>query len=379
MLQALLLSKGALKTSADVNKKFIIGVDAFSSDGFYNNATDYTYVTGNMYVQTNSASFYYFPIGSAGKYKPVILQPSNNTPSLFFAGYEDYELAENNPLYLQPKCAASNLISVRAGEQYNIGRVGAGANAKITLQYFQSSGFTWSGNTAPGPQHKVVIAHYNSTLNCWERASTATLDYNSNGSLLLSNELTSFSPFTFGYGLTSVLPLQLLQFTAAAKNNFNLLQWQTASQINTKHFEVEYSNDGSNFKYAGKEIAKTLGDFRYAFSHNIPLGVGDVIFYRLKIVDSDGSFSYSEIVKVLLQKNNDFVVYPNPATDFININNVKVGNVVQIINAVGAMILQEKVLNNNIRIDVSGFAKGVYLVRVVNVDGSRETEQFVKE
>ena len=101
-------------------------------------------------------------------------------------------------------------------------------------------------------------------------------------------------------------------------------------------------------------------------------------FSAIKIVDSDGSFSYSEIVKVLLQKNYELVVYPNPATDFININNVKIGNVVQIINAVGAVILQEKVLNNNIRIDVSGFAKGVYLVRVVGVV-VKCVERFVKD
>ena len=106
--------------------------------------------------------------------------------------------------------------------------------------------------------------------------------------------------------------------------------------------------------------------------------MGDVIFYRLKIVNSDGSFSYSEIVKVLLQKNNELVVYPNPATDFININNVKVGNVIQIINAVGAVISEEKGVNNNIRIDVSDFAKGVYWVRVVGEKG-REFERFVKE
>ena len=341
-----------------------------TGNGQYTNPSNYSYVIGTLYRNTNAGSIYNFPIGGGiNKYKPVSIIPNSATTTTYGVNFSDFELAENNPLSTEAKCAGSNMIGVQGGLQFNITRSVGGSDATLFMPYDQTPSQYWSSNgTAPNSTHNIVIAHYNATNTCWERASTATLPGNTVSNNITSNIQSNFSPFTFGYGLASVLPLQNLQFSAVAKNNYNLLQWHATNQINVKYFDIQFSEDGANFKYAGKEVAKTLGDFRYAFSHNIPQDVGDVLFYRLKIIDNDGSFTYSEIVKVMLQKSDALVVYPNPAKDFISVTNVKVGDVVQIINSVGAVVLQKKITTNN-KIDVTAFMKGVYLVRVVGEGG----------
>ena len=161
-----------------------------------------------------------------------------------------------------------------------------------------------------------------------------------------------------------VLPLKLEYFNATINKTEVQLKWQTTAEINTNHFDIEYSIDGNTFKNRGSENAKNLGVNNYAFSDNIPADCRDVVYYRLKIIDNDGSYKYSEIVKLPILKINEITIYPNPAQEYIIVNTLKNNSEIQIVNNVGQIVLRQKLLSNNQKINIENLRTGIYVVKV---------------
>ena len=99
----------------------------------------------------------------------------------------------------------------------------------------------------------------------------------------------------------TILPISLFSFTGKQQNDLAVLNWSTASEINAASFDVERSLDGSRF--AGIGTVKAKGGIgttaEYTFSDDISRLTGNV-FYRLKLVDKDGSYKYSPVVQLRL-------------------------------------------------------------------------------
>jgi hypothetical protein len=115
---------------------------------------------------------------------------------------------------------------------------------------------------------------------------------------------------------TSLLPIELVDFYGEALEDANRLQWQTASERNNKQFEIERSDGISDFKTIGVLKGKVnSGVFTsYTFVDENP-GKGQV-YYRLKQVDEDGSYSYFKTIVITSNAGtNEVVVYPNPSYD----------------------------------------------------------------
>ncbi len=126
---------------------------------------------------------------------------------------------------------------------------------------------------------------------------------------------TSFSRFSGRSGVA--LPIELISFKAkyTGKNTVSL-KWSTASETNNDYFQVERASDGIEFNpilnvNGAGSSTKTL---TYSTSDNEPLS--GISYYRLKQVDYDGQFSYSEIVSVEIKNLNEefkFNAFPNPS------------------------------------------------------------------
>lgn len=119
----------------------------------------------------------------------------------------------------------------------------------------------------------------------------------------------------FPDGITS-LPADLIAFEGSAEERMNKLSWQTASEENVAAFQVESSIDGRAFAAIGSVQAngntETLSN--YIFVDEAPVSLS---YYRLKIVDFDGSFEYSDVVTVERSKSEiaEVEVFPVPAVD----------------------------------------------------------------
>ncbi|WP_235295572.1 SdrD B-like domain-containing protein, partial [Portibacter lacus] len=173
--------------------------------------------------------------------------------------------------------------------------------------------------------------------------------------------------------ITAVVPVELTYFTGEALENDNLLEWETAVEIDNDYFEIQrMENGGSEFETIGKVngFGNTTDLQSYSFlDRNVDNG--SVYLYRLKQVDFNGAFEYSNIVKI--ERANDHIdinLFPNPTTDYINVdfNNELDGDAkIQIINGQGQLVKIVSAVEdlNSIQIDVTDLASGNYYINII--------------
>jgi hypothetical protein len=143
---------------------------------------------------------------------------------------------------------------------------------------------------------------------------------------IVSSNFTSFSDFVLGNatGGTNPLPVEWLSFEAAKINeNNNLLKWATASENNNNGFDVERSFDGKTFNRIdfvdGNDTKETASNYSFTDEDN-DLSTASIVYYRLKQLDNNGNFSYSEIRAVKSTSAAPVInVFPNPAKTVLTV------------------------------------------------------------
>jgi hypothetical protein len=180
----------------------------------------------------------------------------------------------------------------------------------------------------------------------------------------------------------SVLPLSLLSFKAIQKGISEVeLQWQTTNEINVAGYEIQASDDGINFSKTGFRASKNssnIENYIYSLIQN-----NSRTYYRLKMIDKDGRFTYSNII-VLSNSNHKspIVLYPNPVSNMLYIENYgELKNVsVEISDAGGKTVISQQYGTSSKKIiDVSDLPAGIYTVRIFNIEKIISTEKFIKQ
>ncbi|GAB2835347.1 T9SS type A sorting domain-containing protein [Ferruginibacter profundus] len=167
------------------------------------------------------------------------------------------------------------------------------------------------------------------------------------------------------------LPVKLNSFTVQKINNSAKITWSTEQEINSSHFIVERSVDGRTWNTIATVAAAGNSSHRidYAIYDNAPMR--GINYYRLKEVDKDAKYDYSDIKKALFNSNYTAEVVPNPAKDFINVYIARTGNqqaTVQVLNADGKMVYKTNTTQSHLQINTTGMSKGLYLVKVIDAD-----------
>lgn len=180
-----------------------------------------------------------------------------------------------------------------------------------------------------------------------------------------------------------VLPLQWYSFTATLQNKNGLLQWQTANEINTSHFNIQRSTNGTEFTTIGITNAAGSGDNKYSYTDNNIVELmnsREAVYYRLQNMDKDGSYTYSKTVQITYNfQHPTFNIYPNPARNIVYINGNNI-NEVRVIDNSGKTVLY-KTFNgaNNVQLNIATLAKGLYMVQVKDSKGNVGVEKLVVE
>ena len=177
---------------------------------------------------------------------------------------------------------------------------------------------------------------------------------------------------------SGTLPLQLLDFKAVANEAVDL-EWKTAQEFNTSHFTIERSADGRNFSPVGQVWARgSFAGNQYQFRDNYK--VSAPTYYRLKLLDRDGAFTYSRII-MLNKMARPVSIYPNPAVDLIRLSHQKFNDAgqVRIFSADGREVLKQAIGVGAIQtlIDVQKLVPGVYQLEL-KTTGSATTQSFIK-
>jgi trimeric autotransporter adhesin len=194
--------------------------------------------------------------------------------------------------------------------------------------------------------------------------------------------VTGFSGF-FVKTSSLVLPVSLLSFEGKKLNsNTNLLTWHVADEKDLKAYDVEKSTDGKTFKQVGIVKAKGSNSV-YEFTDKNPIGGLSGLYYRLKMIDLDEKFEYSNIINL----ENDKIlrgvkIYPNPTSNVVNIEiegalNKPVQVFVKDIG--GRVVLQQTLTTDNSTIIMSSMTGGLYILEAQFADGQKQSFKLVKQ
>lgn len=215
--------------------------------------------------------------------------------------------------------------------------------------------------------------------------------------LLIDNYIANGAPFNLNWTGTStlsctVLPIQLLNFNLKNLGFENLLDWNTASEINTDFIVIErLSNDENEFKEIGKikAMGNSLIQVSYVFIDKKPnYGYN---YYRLKMVDFDGTFNYSEIIATKNLFDSNFTIkniYPNPTTNDFNIDittNTNEDLIITLTDVYGKKLdqFEHSVVNGNntIKINTDRIECGLIFVNITSPQNNNIniTQKIVKQ
>ena len=197
------------------------------------------------------------------------------------------------------------------------------------------------------------------------------------GTFLFIQCLGAQVPDTTSSKLNSILPLKLISFTGRLINgNEAILNWQSSGGLDGSRFEIAWSNDKRYWQTVGT-IASTSNDSisSYSWKYSQPSLIN---FYRLKMIDIDGRFTYSPLIRVN-GSEKAVVIYPNPAKNNVIISSFsdKPATVV-FLNSSGKIMLRKTINEPVSSIDISKFTPGNYMIRIIR-DNKATIYQLVKQ
>lgn len=180
----------------------------------------------------------------------------------------------------------------------------------------------------------------------------------------------------------SALPITLLHFSVNRLNNeYAKIDWQTEQEYNVEKFEVLRSLDGLNFLPIGSVVARNTNRTEYYSFANLISGVNGIIYYRLKIIDKDGSFRYSDVRIINTGKGAEWVkIFPtilqrNTPLQ-VRIISSGQGSVYYNLFNGGGQKIANGILSNSGLVNTGGLTAGIYIIQILQGDQYRSL-QFV--
>ncbi|MBI1226479.1 MAG: T9SS type A sorting domain-containing protein [Bacteroidetes bacterium] len=196
----------------------------------------------------------------------------------------------------------------------------------------------------------------------------------------LCNETVTQSVLSASFVVEAIMPVEIMDFVLKNTQHSIELNWQTASELNNSHFEIERSADSGKWETLGENEGHgtTLTQHSYSFIDKWPLT--GLNYYRLKQVDFNGNFEYSKVISVNLVSNGGKgSISPNPASEAISINLPNNSETYQAtVYDLSGKAWQNSNLPNN-QLIISELPNGIYFLKITDEIGRTVTqERFVK-
>lgn len=183
------------------------------------------------------------------------------------------------------------------------------------------------------------------------------------------------------FGITGILPVTGLEMSVKLSGKKVDITWNTLTEINTKEFDVQRSNDGIHFtSIATKASAGNSSNARkYTFQDE--LSYAGIYFYRIKSLDNDGRVTFSEVKSVQYDGvSSSLKIGPNPFKNSLQITDIKDVKRIDLIDLAGRVVLSKEVKNGNtIILQTSKLPSGMYQLKASKTDGSFTTTQVIKQ
>ncbi len=226
-------------------------------------------------------------------------------------------------------------------------------------------------------------------------------------------DLTNYSDFFFTIGGSSTesafdngdqyaetvqlvsLPVSLINFSGYKSGSKNVLKWTTATEQNSRGFDVQRSGDGVSYSSIGYVNSRAVNgnsttELNYSFDDSSPL-VSKKNYYRLRQVDTDSRSKLSNVVVISGDKPKIAGIggiFPNPASQLINVivESPQREDVTMVVMDVSGKTIKQKLVNvemgsNTVPVEIGNLASGSYLVKVISrlSEGESAVSKFVKQ
>jgi hypothetical protein len=259
-----------------------------------------------------------------------------------------------------------------------------GTGAGRTYTYTGTTKTVVMNQSPPAAKYKITFTNVPITLAATQAESDVRVagqftDPGNAAANSSGNNNASIATYTAPSG--GPLPISLIDFTATKQTKVVDLNWQTSTEQNSRYFDVEFSRDGSKFESIGKaDAAGSSSSLKYYFLvHLTP--VNGANYYRLKMVDVDGSFRYSAVRIVKFSSIKSITVMPNPTVNRVYITSNEGG----ILQSVGVYSINGKLLQQVTNfalgksIDLSTYAPSIYILKMMDKDGSTEIIKVIRK
>ncbi len=177
------------------------------------------------------------------------------------------------------------------------------------------------------------------------------------------------------------LPIELVSFQAKVANKAVIVEWTTASELNNEWFELERSFDANKFEPVGKIRGAINSTQILEYAYTDIINKSGTIYYRLKQIDLNGSFTYSDLTTVNITPLSNIELYPNPSRGIFSVEYISTQNndlLIKVYNSKAELIesrsMAAKKGSNRKKVDLKHLDKGIYFIQIIG-----ETDQFTEK
>lgn len=306
----------------------------------------------------NAASIFTITISNPGAYGVTIDKITDELPAGFSFQSIDASSqvsAANSTLF--PASGASGTITFEGG-------VSSGAN---TSYYVPAAG--------------NIILKYTATTSMLPASGLLTTARNYVGTTQVGAAQNTVA-------VSTTLPVTITSFTGTRLDNFIKLNWSTGDEINSQKMIVEKSVGNSSFIKIGEKeaVGSSVTASHYSFVDSFPV-LGNN-WYRLKLIDLDGSYQYSPIISFTMKQNQLTIqrCFPNPFINNLHVqlySDEKQEIQLQVIDIAGRTLFTRKQVCekglSTISIDqANAIQPGIYFLHITNSSGDQLREKFLK-
>jgi len=333
-------------------------------------------VNGQLYISAGSTPIRLATVGTGtptttGQAMTNLpgLPTSTGSPYQFFFADLDAGVAGVDVLYLTDD-AATGLVKYSL-----VGGTWTSNGAVISMPNCRGLTATISGNTV------TLYAVNGSSLLSLVDATGYNVPVTATATTLATAPTnTAFRGVAWAPTATS-LPLNLISFNASIINGTVKAWWSTSNEVNTASFEVERSIDGRNFVTVAQKAAKNVSGINtYEALDATPLS--GLAYYRLKMIDKDGTVKYSQLVKLRNKTTTKLEVFPNPTNGALSISHSKASNgaAIRIFTLEGKLVKSINAQRDAVQtaINIAELVNGNYQIVFEN-NGERSVTKIVKQ
>lgn len=344
------LNGGVIYTTA-------VNTITFTAGSSCTGGSNTSYIDGPATKNGNTS--FIFPAGKSGRIARISIGGGGDIADAFTAEYFMHS-ASDSGYPVSQKDPALHHVSSR--EFWQLRRTTGNTATVVTL--------SWDTARSGGINNISDLRVASWSGNLWKNEGQGFISGN-NGSGIISSSgpVNDFIAFTLASAASSnPLPVTLISFNAARNNDQVRLQWITENEMNIAAYWVERSADGLHYSTLMNQLPQgNAAQNIYRVNDRYPLAGTN--YYRLKITDIGGRFTYSIIATVNIGRKNSISIWPNPAKDFFTITNAGDYKQVLITDITGKLVRQVNRSADH-RYPLNGLAKGLYIVRLT---GTSET------